>query len=79
MRNIRRFQRTFFTLLLGINVLVFSFSINHDFYMALGHSLMCMLCCGSLLLLISFSRKTWQSRRIVLNRSLEENPRNFEA
>jgi TRAP-type uncharacterized transport system fused permease subunit len=58
MRNIRRFQRTIFTVLLGINVLVFSISFGNPTTSAIWHSISTMSICAAALLIGSLLRKS---------------------
>jgi ABC-type sulfate transport system permease component len=69
MKSIRRFQRTFFTLLLGVNVLIFSNSFYGDFKAALWHSVSAMLMTACVLLLASSWRKQKNNRKkLILDR-----------
>lgn len=63
MRGIRRFQRTMITVLVGVNILVFSTSFYGDFRAAIGQSLISMVIVATVLVVYGFFQHSSKSKK----------------
>jgi|TARA_R110000737_G_scaffold233265_1_gene246550 hypothetical protein len=63
MRGIRRFQRTMITVLVGVNILVFSTSFYGDFKAAFAQSLIAMGLVATVLLVYSFFQYSKKNKK----------------
>lgn len=76
MKNIRRFQRVYFTLLLGTNVFVFSNAINGDIRLAAWHTGIAILATATILILLSFlfrNKEVRRNQRLLLDEDASQN------
>jgi hypothetical protein len=74
MKGIRRFQRTLFTLLLGVNVFVFSYSFYKEMGLSLWYSASAMIIAATLLISVSYIKKTLiAKKKLPLSQSSKQN------
>lgn len=63
MKGIRRFQRTMFTLLLGINVFVLTQSLKKDVFLSIYYSSITILLTAVFLIAMSFVNRSFTSKK----------------